>query len=244
MKGTKMLTRIKYYAILGLALGASSASHAALIGFWGFNPSPAVTDVTTVGPITLGADPNPGPSVTPPYQSGASLAVFGKWKAPSDAGGVNWHDFTPASSGGQFLAVTPPAAPSGEIIITVDRATLFNYVITYAAQAGQTGQLDEQWAWSSDGGSTWNPVTFTSTAADGGWTAETVSFVGQPIPTDAGTVQFRDTFKVSTPGSDFLFLDNIQINAIPEPANIALAGFGLCAVGILFGRRICTRLRS
>jgi len=59
----------------------------------------------------------------------------------------------------------------------------------------------------------------------------------------AASIWFRNTFTVDGDARFFEF-DNLQVTAVPEPINVALACFGLAFVGLTFGRRIYSMARG
>lgn len=116
---------------------------------------------------------------------------------------------------------------------------LNSFVVTYAAQSDHNPTIS--WAWSTDG------TTFTTVGTSPTLTATyvtyTADFSGVSAINNATSVYFRETL-TDTGVSKLTDFDNFQINAVPEPINVALGVFGVCAIGIGIGRRLYFRTQA
>lgn len=78
------------------------------------------------------------------------------------------------------------------------------------------------------------------TFTEAGWTTQTTTFTGAAYDNRETAVEFR-IYMWDPNGSSTMYFDNITLNAnvvpVPEPINVALGVFGLCAVGFAAGRR-------
>ncbi len=83
---------------------------------------------------------------------------------------------------------------------------------------------DEQWLWSQDGG-----TPYATTPPAGVWTH--ISFLFTPQDTqNFGTIEIKFEGVPQT-----IFFDNVQLEAIPEPATYALVGFGIGLAALIRG---------
>jgi len=83
--------------------------------------------------------------------------------------------------------------------------------------------------------------TFGST---GGTLSSPIS-LGDVLAGNTASVTFTLSDAVGSPGKHSLTFSDIQFNGtvtpVPEPVNVALGVFGICAVGVGVGRRVCHR---
>ncbi len=207
------MKRIFGWAIGLLLLGATLTSQAGIIALWTFDGGSTGVDQN---PVTLNTDPN--------YQNGASLSSS-----------VSISTLFLGSPSGDPR--TSPGSPNYGIAQTGGTLTLLisgngfsGFQLAYQALDGGSGA--QSWQWSSDN-SSWNsPVSASLPISGAGWSADTVDFSGA----SGSNIYFRNTI-----GGTVGF-DNIQITAVPEPINYALAAFGLCVGGISFGRRYVRKM--
>jgi hypothetical protein len=116
-------------------------------------------------------------------------------------------------------------------------ASLYDFVITYAATRGNiAGTTTSTWQYSLNG-TTWSSTGVIQPAtvpAGTTWNTYTVDFTGVTSIENVAvgtTIYFRDTI-----GSNNQSFDNIVISAVPEPITYALAAFGLMFAGVGAGR--------
>jgi hypothetical protein len=170
------------------------------------------TDVNQ-SPVTLNTDPG--------YQNGASLSSAGF----SVTGTPNGDPRTSGQGSPNYGLAT-----GGTLTLQISGIGFSGYQLAYQALDGGSGT--QSWQWSPDN-SSWNsPVSASLPISGLGWSADTVDFSGA----SGSTIYFRNTIGGS------IGFDNIQITAVPEPINYALATFGLCVGGISFGRRFVRKL--
>jgi len=108
-------------------------------------------------------------------------------------------------------------------------------------QAGQPNKID--WTYNIVGGSSGN-LDPASTSLTGSATYSHI--LNSPITIGGGqTINIVGTLSSGTTTSP-LYFDNfaIGVTAVPEPVNMALAGFGLVAAGVGVGRRLCKKSRE
>lgn len=127
---------------------------------------------------------------------------------------------------------------SEELVIHVSGAGYSSFVVSYDAK--QTGSSQLNWAWSLDNSSyTYIPSQNLQTS----WGNYSADFSGVSALNGAADVYLL-TY-ASTEIGQLVSFDNIQVNAVPEPINVALALFGLgIACRAFCGRVYCRWIKS
>jgi hypothetical protein len=117
---------------------------------------------------------------------------------------------------------------------------LYGFILTYDAKV-DSGSPAQTWSYNYSGGPGYSTVGVAQPSALGtSWTTYTIDFSSITALDDKTEVWF----KYGSSGSAVSF-DNIELVAlIPEPANVALALFGVCGVGGLVVRRVYARLKA
>lgn len=220
----------KFVLYLGLALFASLAdSHAAVVAYWNFNG--------------LTTSTNNGTSYSPTAGSGSfTVGVAANDQAGSNRG-INSFGGTTTNSlnsdvagqaltiqGGASESTTPVQNNGATLIIQVDLSTLSNPILSFASQRSTTGFNSNQMAYSVDGtsytdfGSPFNPGT------SFGSTVYSFDFSSIDALDGDASVFFRITLTGATSNAGNIRIDNVQINAVPEPASALLGSLGLLAL--------------
>ena len=195
-----------------LLFAATFTTQAGIIALWTFDGS---STGVNQNPVTLNTDPN--------YQNGASLSTVG---STFFVEGTPNGD--PRTSGQGFpngLAQT-----GGTLTLQISGIGFSGYQLAYQALDGGSGT--QSWQWSTDNANWNSPVSTSLTINNLNYSANTVDFSGA----SGSTIYFQNTI------GGVVAFDNIQITAVPEPINYALATFGLCVGGISFGRRFVRKL--
>lgn len=122
--------------------------------------------------------------------------------------------------------------------------TLSGFSITYDALSSNSSGTAavNKWTWAITGGGSDATGIQTSIAQDNTWHTVTATFsgTGHAITLNAGqTITFTDTLSGYAGQSGTVGFDNINVNvnAVPEPANVAMALFGTAFAVIGIGRR-------
>jgi hypothetical protein len=129
--------------------------------------------------------------------------------------------------GGASESTTPVQNNGATIIIQVDLTSLSNPILSFAAQRSNTGFNSNQVAYSVDGtsytdfGSPFNPGT------SFGSTVYSFDFSSVNALDGDSSVYFKITLNGATSNSGNMRIDNVQINAIPEPGAALLGSLGM-----------------
>ena len=210
----------KKVLILGLVtLGAALTSQAGLIGLWTFDSNPSGT-----GPFADLTNPTTSPARSSFYDNSAQITTS---ISVGNAGGTTANDPRTSPSAGRALTLDS----GGAITIQITHGSLTGFTLTYEAQKTGGSPTQGGWSWSTTLNGTYSTAGVSETLSTGtSYALNTVTF-GTLDPST--TIFLRET--ISSGGT--VAFDNIQISAVPEPINYALAAFGLCVAAVCIGRR-------
>jgi hypothetical protein len=115
--------------------------------------------------------------------------------------------------------------------------------VTYTAGFTSLTAITGTWSYNISGGTpSSGTISPFETIAAGGNTDNLTSI---PALTAGQNLTLTMVFSGAAGGNNgLLTFDNLTINAVPEPANVALVVFGLGAVGVVTGRRLYGRKRA
>ena len=219
--------------LLALAtLGATGTSTAALVAYWNFNG----LLIATAGAPGTGTVPT---SIDADLGSGTvGLSTWGG--LVDDFGGATQNAIVPDASGASLSLLAGGSSaplPGNDTFITISfsMAGFEDPVITFDTRGTSTGFDTGLWSWSTNG-LDFTPVDGVNTAT------RTTSFAKAMVDlSDVGgldgapNVFLRYALSGATTGSGNNRIDNLQVNAIPEPS-VALLG-ALGALSLLRRRR-------
>lgn len=224
-----------FLIILSVAFGAAtSESQAVVVAYWNFNG--------------LTTSTNNGTSYSPSSGSGSlTVGVAATDQAGSNRG-INSFAGTTTNSlnsdpagqalviqGGASESATPVQNNGATIILEVNLSSLSNPILSFASQRTTTGFNSNQVAYSTDGTSYTNFGTAFNPATSFGSTIYTFDFSSINVLDGDSSVFFRITYSGATANSGNNRIDNIQINAVPEPGAALIGAFGM--LGLLRRRR-------
>ena len=127
------------------------------------------------------------------------------------------------------------AANGSTFTILVNGTGFTDFMVSYDVKKGGVDSF--AWQWSTDG-STFATIQFASPGTGSGFNSTTINFSGVTAINNAPAVYLRNSMTGATGQNGRTDFDNIQVSAVPEPINVALALFGLAFVGLRFGRRV------
>ncbi len=216
--------------VLAAALGLATAAQASLVAYWNFNElSISTASVPGSGgvPLTIAANSGSG-----------TLSLAGWAGTVDDFAGTTLNALfgDPAEESLSLISGGPSGGPypgNGSYIqLSFSMTGLQSLEISFATRGTSTGFDTGQWSWSTDG------ITFTNfgpNTATRNTTFEVVQFSTSALD-NAATAFLRYTLSGATGNSGNNRIDNLQLNAVPEPAAIA-ALLGLAALGVVLYRR-------
>lgn len=212
--------------ILVLLTGAVHSVNAGIIASWGFNAT--ATDVngtllngtgsgSVTGTPTL--TPTAGGTKVTVSETGTTLKYAGTGNPSQSVGDLNNSKFV--------ISLTSGAALSG-------------FTITYSVKNGASGPTDVAWARTGGSGSVTITVTPAATPVSTSFTSYTATFTGLTV-SSGNSLTFTASFSGATGSSGSIEFDSLEVNAVPEPANVAMGLFGIGFVGIAAGRKLLKR---
>jgi hypothetical protein len=134
-----------------------------------------------------------------------------------------------ADASGASLSLVNLSGNGTFIQVEFSMAGLTDLMVSFATRGTGTGFNAGQWAWSNDGASFTDIGGNTATTSTSFGLASVDMSAADAIEGDA-TVFLRYTLDGATTASGNNRIDNLQLNAVPEPATLALFAAGGCAL--------------
>ena len=210
-------------------LGATLTTHGGLIAAW-------TIDNPDYNTVYIGLSPNNDVTYNP---GGVSASLTGTGNGIDvgnvfGTGGTTLNDPRSPQSATYALFAAYSGGPA-TVTVQVNATGLSGFSLSYAAVDLKTGGGSTQdWKWSTDGITyTGLPDSVSLGINTSTWSMNSVDFSSASVSSPS-TLYFQNTIF-----SGIVGFDNLQVNAVPEPSNYALAAFGLC---ICFGRRFIRKL--
>lgn len=213
---------MKSAPILLALLGSAAASHGALVAYWNFNG--------------LSNSTNNGTAYAPTSGTG-SLDLAG-WNTTATSGitsfgGTTANAISPDPAGQSLALQGGPTGGTvsnngGTMVLGLNLTDLDNPVLTIATQRTGTGFNSNQVAYSTDGTNYTNFEAAYLPASTFGLQSFDFSAVNG-LDGDS-SVFIKITFSGATGITGNNRIDNIQVNAIPEPAAALLGSLGLLSL--------------
>lgn len=214
----------------------NASADAALIAYWNFN---------SLSIATASAPGSGGVPTSIAANQGSAAVNLASWAGlVDDFAGSTINAIAPDAAGVSLSLVAGGGAaapfPGNQSSISVANVNLTGFkdpIITFATRGTSTGFNASAWSYSTDG-VTYTPIPNSSTATrDTNFALVTVDLTGISAVANQSSVSFRYAVDGASSNSGNNRIDNLQINAtaVPEPAALALAGFGL--VGVMSARR-------
>jgi len=195
------------------------------------------------------------------FNSAADTDVDNQALAPDSSSFANSVSLTPHAGGNKVTASTTGAElkylgdgtgggssqlnVSTFVIALTPTTSLSQFSITYVVKNTAGGPTSI--TWSRTGGSGTVTITVspnqTTTPISTTFTSYTATFSG--LTAGSGVpLTFTADFDGASANNGSILFDSVQVDAVPEPANAALALFGLGFAGIAVGRRVYKRIRK
>ncbi|QTN33001.1 PEP-CTERM sorting domain-containing protein [Akkermansiaceae bacterium] len=208
-------------AVMAFSALAAVSGNGATIAYWNFN--------------TLTASTNNGTTYAPTSGSG-SITLAG-WTTTGSTGITSFGGSTVnalnSDPSGQSLSLQGGAStgtPNNGATMTFSfvMTGLTDPIITFATQKTSTGFISNQVSYSTDGtaftpfGTPYNPAT--------SYAVQTIDLSSISALDNAATAFVRITFSGATGTTGNNRIDNVQINAVPEPSAALLGAFGALAL--------------
>jgi len=239
-----MLRKLWMVAVGLLLAGAALESNAGVVATWNFE-SPAFTGQNNYGANSVD---------TSLFASGAlnyTLATSGSTTATMAAGtgspGTSMEFGTTGKGSLISGAVTgnPLHNLSGTYFILTlvanNSDTRNTFTVGFDAKNSGSAPTGSLWYYSTDGRATWTAATVQPSGSIGTTYSHFTATFGGASVTGNGTIEFLQTATGVGNPTGTLDFDNITVNAVPEPVNMALAFFGVGFVAVAAARRLARR---
>ena len=217
------------------AIGLQSAE-AVLVAAWNFN-SLSIANASTVGsggvPTSIAAS------------TGTGAVSLAGWAGTVDDFNGSTLNAVIGDLAEESLSLiagpgtgTPAIFPANGSFITINFSTvgLHAVVATFATRGSSSGFNASSWDYSTDGTTFTNFAAAPNTATRIGFAIATVDFTSITAINNATSVTLRYTLSGATTSAGNNRIDNLQINAIPEPSSAMLLG-AMGILGVLRRRR-------
>ncbi|MFZ4776526.1 MAG: PEP-CTERM sorting domain-containing protein, partial [Terrimicrobiaceae bacterium] len=181
------------------------------------NPGAPLTYAANFGAGTIFLDGTNGSSTWTSLATNPQVTAFTGTAVNTSGTSLSTTTTSPAA-----LALANSSANGFNIVFTFSMAGKTDLTVSYATQKSGTGFNSNQWAYSTDG-SSW--TNFGSTIVP----AASYAVVTLPTVTALdgdSSVFLRYTVSGASAAAGNNRLDNIQLNAVPEPSTWALIGLG------------------
>lgn len=195
-----------------VAISGACLSQGALVAHWNFNSF----------------DPTTATSI--PSDSGtATINLLGFTGDINNFAGTT-ENAVGTDESGASLSLVGEDGNASHIDVSFATIGLTDIVMTFATRGTGTGYNSGLWSYSVDN------VVFTDTGAGNTttntatWLTRTVDLTSITAAEDVANLTLRYTVDGATSGGGNNRLDNVQINAIPEPSTALLGGLGLLAL--------------
>jgi hypothetical protein len=211
--------KLKSLLLVTLAAGAAiSQSQAALVAYWNFN---ALSISTASVPGTGGVP------TSIPADSGSGTLSLANWTGLVDDFAGTTINALNSDLAGATLSPVSDTGNGSHVDLIVSTTGVTDIKITFATRGTSTGFTIGLWSYSTDGGTSFTAAGLPNTAtASTTFALATADFSGITAVENASNVIFRYTLDGATGASGNNRIDNIQINAIPEPAAALLGALG------------------
>jgi len=208
-----MLRKLWMFAMGPLLCGAAVESQGALISLWTFDSSSASS------PITANSGIGAQPTATLTTSGNTTLANAGTTLNDPRTG----TGFPAATFRLEYIS-----GSGGNFTLHITGTALSSFQVSYAGENTAGASSSQTWAWSLNN-STFTALGTQPSALGGTFATRTADFSGVTALNGQTDVYLRLSF-----GEKDAF-DNIQVTAVPEPTNMALAlfGVGFAAVAML-----------
>lgn len=221
-----MKTKLSLLSPLVLLVMSTPNSQAALIAYWNFNG------------LLIATASAPGAGGVPtsiPADLGTGTVGLSTWTGLVDDFGGSTINVLNADPTEESLSLVSSAGNNSFITISFAMTGLVDPSVTFATRGTSTGFTTGIWSWSIDG-LIFTPVAGNTATTSTTFALATVDLSGIDDLDNATSVTLRYTLSGATNTSGNNRIDNLQINAVPEPAAALLGTLGF--IGLLRRRRV------
>jgi hypothetical protein len=213
-------------AVMAFSALAAVSSQGALVAYWNFNGL-SITTASSPGsggvPTSIAADSGTG-----------SVSLAGFTGLVDDFAGdtLNAVGSDPAVV---TLSLVSNAGNGSFVDVTFSTVGFTDIVLTFATRGTGTGYNSGIWSYSTDG-SIFTVTSAGNTSSNSStWALRTVDLTGVTAAENQASLTLRYTVDGATSTSGNNRIDNLQVNAVPEPSAALLGVLGL--LGFLRRRR-------
>lgn len=214
----------------------SNSAEAVLVAAWNFNE----LSITTAGPPGTGSIPT-----TISASSGSGTVGLAGWNGNVASFAGSTLNAVNSDAAGASLSLagggTAEPFPGNGSFITIAFSTIGltpdeGIIVSFATRGTSTGFNSSSWAYSTNGTDFTALATAPITATrDTTFAVATVDFSSVEEILDVSTVTLRYTLDGASTAGGNNRIDNLQVNAVPEPSVAVLGAIG--ALGLLRRRR-------